>query len=75
MQDSSSFDFIDSNSAGSDSQYQERFLNKLIADGVITIAALLGPSRGDMVINYKTLEGIKTYKRATTALKDEYNGK
>ena len=37
--------------------------------------ATLGPLRGDTVIDYEAPEGIKTYKRATTALKDEYDGK
>ena len=35
----------------------------------------LGPSRGDDIIDYDTAEGVKTYKRATAALKDEYDGK
>ena len=35
----------------------------------------LGPSRGNVVINYETSDGLKTYKRATEALKDEYDGK
>ena len=40
-----------------------------------TFTPALGPSRGDVVINYKTTDGLKTYKRATEALKDEYDGK
>ena len=36
---------------------------------------LLRPSRGNEIINYKTTDGLKTYKRATEALKDEYDGK
>ena len=35
----------------------------------------LGPSRGDEVLDYASSEGIKSYKRATAALKDDYNGK
>ena len=35
----------------------------------------LGPSHGVQVINYESSEGLKTYKRATAALKDEYSGK
>ena len=38
-------------------------------------AATLGPSRGDEVLDYANSEGIKSYKRATSALKDDYNGK
>lgn len=34
----------------------------------------LGPSRGDKAIDYESSEGAKTYKRATAALKDEYDG-
>ena len=35
---------------------------------------LLGPSRGDKILDYSNAKGIKTYKRATAALKDEYDG-
>ena len=35
----------------------------------------LGTSRGNEVINYETTDGLKTYKKATEALKDEYDGK
>lgn len=37
--------------------------------------ATLGPSRDDTIIDYESSEGIKVYKRATAALKDEYDGK
>ena len=60
----------------SDSWYQDSSLDELIADGTITVTtASLGPLRGDTVIDYKAHEGLKRYKRATTALKDEYDGK
>ena len=35
----------------------------------------LGPSRGNAIIDYNTAKGAKTYKRATAALKDKYDGK
>ena len=35
----------------------------------------LGLSQGDITLDYANSEGMKTYKRATPALKDEYNGK
>ena len=34
----------------------------------------LGPSRGDKILDYSNAKGIKTYKRTTAALKDEYGG-
>ena len=34
----------------------------------------IGPSRGDEILDYTNAKGIKTYKRATAVLKDEYNG-
>ena len=38
-------------------------------------AGTLGLSRGDTIIDYESAEGIKTYKRFTASLKDEYNRK
>ena len=37
--------------------------------------AMLGPLQGDKILNYSNLEGMKTYKQATSALKDDYNEK
>ena len=34
-----------------------------------------GPSRGNKILVYSNSEGMKTYKWATSALKDKYNGK
>lgn len=39
-----------------------------------SFVATLGPSTGDNAINYGTSDGQKTYKRATSSLKDEYDG-
>ena len=44
-----------------------------IATNNARFTPLLGPSRGNVVINYETSDGLKTYKRATEALKDEYD--
>ena len=41
----------------------------------VSFTPSLSPSRGDDIINYKTTDGLKTYKRATEALKDKYDGK
>ena len=71
-----SHDFIEGDSLSSDSWYQDSLIDELIEEGALTMTtATLVPSRGDTVIDYEAPEGIKTYKRAITALKDEYDGK
>lgn len=41
---------------------------------VRSFVATLGPSMGDRLIDYSSGDGQKTYKRAMSSLKDEYNG-